>query len=80
MSRYYLHCPECGTRMIRTGEEVEGAPDSREYKCPGCGSFFAYSEQSKAIVKTYLGFPRVKAVENSNANLTQTSIIMSSKS
>ena len=51
MSRYYLNCPECRTRMIRTGEKVEENYDinglpiyRREYKCPGCGRFFIYSE------------------------------------
>ena len=67
MSRCYLRCPECGTRMFRTGEKVEDTPDGIEYKCPGCGGFFVYSEKNKTIKQTFLGYPRLKV---NHTNLT----------
>ena len=60
MNKYYLQCPDCGVRMVRTGKKIEVAPAVRdreptwlyriEYKCPNCGSFFIYSEDRNAIV------------------------------
>ena len=44
--KYYLHCPNCNTRMRRTGrkEEEHYGLYLREYECPGCGRLWTYSE------------------------------------
>ena len=53
--RYYVSCPDCRTRMRRTGPKrevartVNGEPlYAREYECSGCGAFFVY-DVSKAF-------------------------------
>jgi len=49
--KYYSHCPDCRTRMKRTGKNQREAPTregrwiyAREYECPKCGSIWVYSE------------------------------------
>jgi uncharacterized protein with PIN domain len=53
MTKYYLHCPDCRTRMKRTGNKeiehysVDRPPRPiyrREMECPGCGRVREYSE------------------------------------
>jgi len=51
--RYYAHCPECRTRMVRTGQKrwvAEGSNYGRkvdlyewEYECPNCGKYWLYN-------------------------------------
>ncbi len=48
--KYYLHCPDCKTRMIKTGEKAarysvgDVTLNVREYKCPYCTQYFLYDE------------------------------------
>ena len=49
--RHYIHCPNCHTRMVRTGkkEQVATATDvtkvyKRQYKCPACSRLWVYDE------------------------------------
>lgn len=51
MSKYYLICPECKTRLRRTGKKrkeeqtLEGSwLYLREYECPKCNVLWTYSE------------------------------------
>jgi len=55
---YYVSCPDCRTRMKRTGKkqkEQEALSGDwlyqREYKCGDCGRFFVYSELKNWISK-----------------------------
>jgi len=54
--RFYIHCPTCMTRMVRTGyKEVIGrATDHarvhrREYQCGNCGRLWMYDELRKLV-------------------------------
>jgi len=49
--KYYMSCPDCRTRMRRTGKKVRETKSiegnwiyEREYECPNCGKIWAYSE------------------------------------
>jgi hypothetical protein len=49
--RYYISCPVCKTRMIRTGRKIQGQCPifkdkvcTREYECPSCGLVCRHSE------------------------------------
>ena len=57
--RHYVHCPDCGTRMVREklgkrmgdwGQKqinMEGFPS---YNCPECGRVVTYNEHTKSII------------------------------
>lgn len=51
MSKHYEHCPDCHTRMVRTGQKTKetqtldgGWLYTREYECNGCGKCWLYNE------------------------------------
>ena len=54
MNRFYVHCPNCHTRMVRTGKKEEVGTGSdfgrkiklyeREYECPNCERVWVYDE------------------------------------
>jgi len=57
-NRYYITCPDCYTRMVRTGKnlvEKIGMNDekiySREYYCSNCGLIISYSESRNMIMR-----------------------------
>ena len=56
--RYYVACPNCRTRMARTGKktkEYRSLNDiwfyKREFECLGCGLVLAYSESRDLIIR-----------------------------
>ena len=62
--RYYVACPDCRTRMVRTGRRTgqqrsrEGRMlYTREYQCPGCARVRLYSESSSLFVSGELVGP-----------------------
>jgi DNA-directed RNA polymerase subunit RPC12/RpoP len=50
MGKYYVRCPYCRIRAVRTGKKLKEVQDIngnwiylREYKCPKCGCLFIHS-------------------------------------
>ena len=61
MSKYYMACPNCRTRMVRTGKKIKEDRSldgiwtyKREYQCPGCSLIIGYSEYRNSMY--YGGF------------------------
>ena len=57
MKLRYINCPDCQTRMIRTGkkEREHRSLDGnwiykREYECKRCGKVIIYSESGNFII------------------------------
>jgi phage terminase large subunit GpA-like protein len=57
--RYYVSCPDCRTRMVRTGKKVKEYRSlyetwvyKREYKCPGCSLVIGYSESRNCFYRS----------------------------
>ncbi len=51
MKRHYITCPDCHTRMARTGNKEKEYPDAegywlykREYECKNCGTLMIFWE------------------------------------
>jgi len=57
MKRYYMTCPDCHTRMVRTGKKekeyrIEGQlVYRREYGCKNCGTTRIHSESRNYFVE-----------------------------
>ena len=57
--RYYVSCPDCRTRMVRTGKKIKEDRSldgiwiyKREYECPGCRLVIGYSESRNCFYRS----------------------------